>query len=154
MIILCLIGSLDWNPAADQQALARIWRDGQKKECELSKSAVSSTSTLQARYRVGFVYRFISKGTIEEKIFQRQASKQALSSAVVDEMEDAQRHFSTDLLRQLFQFKENTLSDTHDTYKCARCKNGKQAVKSTALLYGDASTYVVSTICPLTDYLP
>ena len=25
---------LDWNPAADQQALARVWRDGQKKECE------------------------------------------------------------------------------------------------------------------------
>jgi len=25
--------SLDWNPAADQQALARVWRDGQKKEC-------------------------------------------------------------------------------------------------------------------------
>ena len=23
----------DWNPAADQQALARVWRDGQKKEC-------------------------------------------------------------------------------------------------------------------------
>lgn len=29
----------DWNPASDQQALARVWRDGQKKEC--------------------FVYRFI-----------------------------------------------------------------------------------------------
>lgn len=25
----------DWNPAADQQALARVWRDGQKKECTL-----------------------------------------------------------------------------------------------------------------------
>lgn len=24
----------DWNPASDQQALARVWRDGQKKECE------------------------------------------------------------------------------------------------------------------------
>lgn len=23
----------DWNPAADQQALARVWRDGQKKDC-------------------------------------------------------------------------------------------------------------------------
>jgi DNA repair and recombination RAD54-like protein len=27
------LGELDWNPAADQQALARVWRDGQKKEC-------------------------------------------------------------------------------------------------------------------------
>ena len=81
--------SLDWNPAADQQALARVWRDGQKKEC--------------------FVYRFISTGTIEEKIFQRQANKQALSSAVVDEKEDTERHFSLDALRKLFLFNENTL---------------------------------------------
>ncbi|PPQ76213.1 hypothetical protein CVT24_008945 [Panaeolus cyanescens] len=111
----------DWNPAADQQALARVWRDGQKKEC--------------------FVYRFISTGTIEEKIFQRQASKQALSSAVVDEKEDAERHFSVDSLRQLFAFNEKTLCDTHDTFKCKRCKDGRQMVKAPALLYGDASTW-------------
>ena len=59
---------------------------------------------------LGFVYRFISTGTIEEKIFQRQASKQALSSAVVDEKEDAERHFSVDALRKLFLLNENTLS--------------------------------------------
>ncbi|KAF9052862.1 DNA repair protein, SNF2 family [Panaeolus papilionaceus] len=111
----------DWNPAADQQALARVWRDGQKKEC--------------------FVYRFISTGTIEEKIFQRQASKQALSSAVVDEKEDAERHFSVDSLRQLFTFNNKTICDTHDTFKCKRCKDGRQMVKAPALLYGDASTW-------------
>ncbi|KAF7294844.1 SNF2 family domain-containing protein [Mycena indigotica] len=111
----------DWNPAADQQALARVWRDGQKKEC--------------------FVYRFISTGTIEEKIFQRQASKQALSSAVVDEKEDTERHFSVDALRKLFLFNEETLSDTHQTFKCKRCKDGKQVLKAPAMLYGDASTY-------------
>lgn len=88
----------------------------------------------------GFVYRFISTGTIEEKIFQRQASKQALSSAVVDEKEDAERHFSIDMLRQLFLFKENTLCETHETFKCQRCRDGKQFMKSQALLYGDAST--------------
>ncbi|KAF7440715.1 DNA-dependent ATPase protein rad54 [Pleurotus ostreatus] len=111
----------DWNPAADQQALARVWRDGQKKEC--------------------FVYRFISTGTIEEKIFQRQANKQALSSAVVDEKEDTERHFSVDALRQLFKFNEETLCETHETFKCKRCKNGRQTIKSQALLYGDASTW-------------
>ncbi|KAH0583782.1 DNA repair protein rhp54 [Termitomyces sp. 'cryptogamus'] len=111
----------DWNPAADQQALARVWRDGQKKEC--------------------FVYRFISTGTIEEKIFQRQANKQALSSAVVDEKEDAERHFSLDALRQLFNFNERTLCETHETFKCKRCRDGKQVTKSPALLYGDASTW-------------
>ncbi|KAJ3821342.1 DNA repair protein, SNF2 family [Lentinula raphanica] len=111
----------DWNPAADQQALARVWRDGQKKEC--------------------FVYRFISTGTIEEKIFQRQANKQALSSAVVDEKEDTERHFTLDALRQLFLFNEKTLCETHETFKCKRCKNGRQLIKAPALLYGDASTW-------------
>ncbi|KZT55273.1 DNA repair protein, SNF2 family [Calocera cornea HHB12733] len=111
----------DWNPAADQQALARVWRDGQKKEC--------------------FVYRFISTGTIEEKIFQRQAQKQMLSSCVVDEKEDAERHFTADDLRKLFLFNEGTVCETHETFKCKRCKNGKQFIKAPALLYGDASTW-------------
>jgi DNA repair and recombination RAD54-like protein len=31
-------GMTDWNPAADQQALARVWRDGQKKECKFCLS--------------------------------------------------------------------------------------------------------------------
>ena len=110
----------DWNPASDQQALARVWRDGQKKSC--------------------FVYRFIATGTIEEKILQRQSHKQSLSSCVVDEAQDAERHFSGEDLRALFEFKEKTLCDTHDTYKCKRCRDGKQRIKAPALLYGDTST--------------
>jgi len=113
----------DWNPAADQQALARVWRDGQKKDC--------------------FVYRFIATGTIEEKIFQRQSHKQSLSSCVVDASEDVERHFSLDSLRELFQFRDNTTSDTHDTFKCKRCRkeDGRQTVKAPAMLYGDTSTW-------------
>lgn len=112
----------DWNPAADQQALARVWRDGQKKDC--------------------FVYRFIATGSIEEKIFQRQSHKQSLSSCVVDSAEDVERHFSLDSLRELFEFKPGTTSDTHDTFKCKRCrKDGTQHVKAPAMLYGDASTW-------------
>lgn len=111
----------DWNPAADQQALARVWRDGQKKDC--------------------FVYRFIATGTIEEKIFQRQSHKQSLSSCVVDSAEDVERHFSLDSLRELFQFKAKTTSDTHDTFKCKRCKSGRQVIKAPAMLYGDTSTW-------------
>lgn len=90
----------------------------------------------------GFVYRFISTGTIEEKIFQRQASKQALSSCVVDEKEDTERHFSGDELRKLFELRESTLCETHETFKCKRCKNGKQFIKAPAMLYGDGSTCV------------
>jgi DNA repair and recombination RAD54-like protein len=111
----------DWNPAADQQALARVWRDGQKKDC--------------------FVYRFIATGTIEEKIFQRQSHKQSLSSCVVDSAEDVERHFSLDSLRELFQYRPGTTSDTHDTFKCKRCKDGRQVIKAPALLYGDTSTW-------------
>jgi DNA repair and recombination RAD54-like protein len=111
----------DWNPAADQQALARVWRDGQKKDC--------------------FVYRFIATGTIEEKIFQRQSHKQSLSSCVVDSAEDVERHFSLDSLRELFQYRPDTTSDTHDTIKCRRCRDGRQHIRAPALLYGDTSTW-------------
>ena len=62
----------DWNPANDEQAMARVWRDGQKKQC--------------------FIYRMLAVGTIEEKIFQRQTHKKALSSCVVDQVQSIQMH--------------------------------------------------------------
>lgn len=96
----------DWNPANDDQAMARVWRDGQKKPC--------------------FIYRLLATGTIEEKILQRQAHKKALSSCVVDNEEDVQRHFSLAELRELFRLEENTRSETHDKFKCKRCLNGIQ----------------------------
>ncbi|KAM4640602.1 DNA repair and recombination protein RAD54-like [Discoglossus pictus] len=96
----------DWNPANDEQAMARVWRDGQKKTC--------------------FIYRLLSTGTIEEKIFQRQAHKKALSSCVVDEEQDVERHFSIGELKELFILNEETASDTHDKFKCRRCVNGRQ----------------------------
>jgi DNA repair and recombination RAD54-like protein len=127
----------DWNPAADQQALARVWRDGQKKDC--------------------FVYRFIATGTIEEKIFQRQSHKQSLSSCVVDSAQDVERHFTLDSLRELFQYHGKTTSDTHDTFKCQRCKpDGKQHIKAPAMMYGDTSSwnhFVNEGLKPIQDLL-
>ncbi|KAI8774132.1 DNA repair and recombination protein RAD54 [Biomphalaria glabrata] len=96
----------DWNPANDEQAMARCWRDGQKKQC--------------------YIYRLIATGTIEEKIFQRQAHKKALSSCVIDNEQDVERHFSLGELRELFTLNENTISDTHDKFKCRRCVNNIQ----------------------------
>ena len=52
----------DWNPANDQQALARVWRSGQKKAC--------------------YIYRFFGAGTIEEKTYERQLSKEGLAGQV------------------------------------------------------------------------
>ncbi|CCU99623.1 unnamed protein product [Malassezia sympodialis ATCC 42132] len=109
-----------YKPGDRRNALARVWRDGQKKTC--------------------FVYRFVATGSIEEKILQRQSHKQSLSSCVVDDDLDAERHFSGEILRALFQYKSNTVSDTHDTYKCKRCRDGRQVIPSQAMLYGDTST--------------
>jgi DNA repair and recombination RAD54-like protein len=67
---------------------------------------------------LGFIYRLIATGTIEEKIFQRQSHKQSLSSCVVDESTDTERHFSLADLRQLFMYNGETKCDTHDTFKC------------------------------------
>jgi len=56
----------DWNPASDKQAAGRIWREGQQRRC--------------------FIYRFMSTGSIEEKIIQRQLSKEGLQN-IVDNVE-------------------------------------------------------------------
>jgi DNA repair and recombination RAD54-like protein len=53
---------VDWNPASDKQAAGRIWREGQKRRC--------------------FIYRFMSTNTVEEKIIQRQLSKEGLQNIV------------------------------------------------------------------------
>ena len=96
----------DWNPANDEQAMARVWRDGQKKQC--------------------YIYRLLAVGTIEEKIFQRQAHKKALSSCVIDQEENVEKHFSLNDLKNLFKLEKGTKSDTHDKFKCKRCVNGIQ----------------------------
>lgn len=89
----------DWNPATDKQAAARVWREGQKKMC--------------------YVYRFLATGTLEEKIFQRQLSKEGLQN-IVDDKEEVNSLSSKDLKR-LFVLRNDTVSDTHDQLKCERC---------------------------------
>lgn len=62
-----------------------------------------------------FSTKIFQTGTIEEKMFQRQTHKKALSSCVVDEVADVARHFSKEQLRHLFDLKPNVSSDTHET---------------------------------------
>nr|CAD7456439.1 unnamed protein product [Timema tahoe] len=112
----------DWNPANDDQAMARVWRDGQRKQCYIYRLLCVSVLDRIGGGIEKKVVR-ISTGTIEEKIFQRQAHKKALSSCVVDNEEDVARHFSLADLRHLFKLEEGTLSDTHDKFRCKRCIN-------------------------------
>lgn len=51
--------------------------------------------------------------------------------------------FSAQDLRKLFLYKgHQTVCETHETFKCKRCKNGKQLLKAQAMLYGDPNTFV------------
>ncbi len=82
----------DWNPAIDDQAAARIWRDGQRRQV--------------------FIYRLVCTGTIEEKILQRQISKHGLQGTVTYNPES--NKFSESDLRDLFRLRRDTASETHE----------------------------------------
>ena len=53
----------DWNPSTDAQARERAWRVGQKRDVT--------------------IYRLITAGTIEQKVYDRQLYKQFLSDKVL-----------------------------------------------------------------------
>lgn len=95
----------DWNPANDKQAAARVWRDGQKKRV--------------------YIYRFLSTGTIEEKVYQRQMSKEGLQKVIQQEQidSDIQGNFlSAEDLRDLFTFHDSVRSEIHEKMSCNRCQ--------------------------------
>ncbi|XP_048384801.2 DNA repair and recombination protein RAD54B isoform X2 [Stegostoma tigrinum] len=104
---------IDWNPANDVQAMARVWRDGQKRPVH--------------------IYRLLTTGTIEEKIYQRQVSKQSLSGTVVDLKKKSEHaSFSLEELRNLFQLEEDSNCLTHDLLYCKCLGNGQPIVNLTA----------------------
>ncbi|KYQ92395.1 SNF2-related domain-containing protein [Tieghemostelium lacteum] len=88
----------DWNPAIDQQAMARVWREGQTKPVQ--------------------IYRLISTGTIEEKIYQRQLMKESISNSIVDKVHNEKKSFSQEELRDLFSYNSFTKCETHDLLQC------------------------------------
>lgn len=91
---------VDWNPATDLQAMARIHRDGQKRPC--------------------VIYRFVMAGGLDEKIWQRQVTKLGLASNILDQKGGANT-FSQDELRDLFRLDEGSSCQTHDLLGCG-CK--------------------------------
>ena len=96
----------DWNPANDEQAMARVWRPGQQKRC--------------------YLYRTLSTGTLEEKVFQRQLTKLALAKNVVDQDMDAQPSFNSNELKDLFRYNADTVCNTHDLLNCPCTRNAKK----------------------------
>ncbi|KAJ3805914.1 SNF2 family N-terminal domain-containing protein [Lentinula lateritia] len=100
---LCLIDS-DWNPSHDLQAMARCHRDGQK--------------------RPVFIYRFLTAGTIDEKIYQRQIIKLGLSNGTLSSASKSKADsFTRKDLRDIFRVHPETSSNTHDLLECI-CENG------------------------------
>ncbi|XP_062983429.1 DNA excision repair protein ERCC-6 isoform X2 [Elgaria multicarinata webbii] len=93
----------DWNPSTDTQARERAWRIGQTKEVT--------------------VYRLLTAGTIEEKIYHRQIFKQFLTNRVLKDPKQ-RRFFKSNDLYELF-----TLSSP----------DGAQGTETSAIFAGTGS---------------
>ncbi|XP_076980760.1 DNA excision repair protein ERCC-6 isoform X2 [Tamandua tetradactyla] len=89
-----LIYDPDWNPSTDTQARERAWRIGQKKQVT--------------------VYRLLTAGTIEEKIYHRQIFKQFLTNRVLKDPKQ-RRFFKSNDLYELFTLTSPDASQSTET---------------------------------------
>ncbi|XP_057320507.1 DNA excision repair protein ERCC-6-like [Microplitis mediator] len=105
----------DWNPATDAQARERSWRIGQDKQVT--------------------IYRLITAGTIEEKIYHRQIFKLLLSNRVLDDPRQ-RRLFQTSDLTELFNLNEpidGTATESDRLFGDNNSKDNKKKYKSKEL---------------------
>ncbi|KAM3290099.1 protein CHROMATIN REMODELING 20 [Capsicum chacoense] len=79
-----------WNPTHDLQAIYRAWRYGQTKPV--------------------FAYRLLAHGTMEEKIYKRQVTKEGLAARVVDRQQ-VHRTISKEEMLHLFEFGDDESCD-------------------------------------------
>jgi SNF2 family DNA or RNA helicase len=80
-----------WNPAVENQATDRAYRIGQTQQVE--------------------VHKFLSMGTVEERIDLMLEQKKQLAEQVVDGAETWLTEMSNDELRELFTLTEDALAD-------------------------------------------
>ncbi|XP_054817178.1 protein CHROMATIN REMODELING 20 isoform X2 [Prosopis cineraria] len=80
-----------WNPTYDLQAIYRAWRYGQRKPV--------------------FAYRLLAHGTMEDKIYKRQVTKEGLAARVVDRQQ-VYRTISKEEMLHLFEFGDDENSET------------------------------------------
>lgn len=76
----------DWNPSTDIQARERAWRIGQQRHV--------------------IIYRLLTAGTIEEKIYHRQVFKLYLTNRVLRDAKQ-KRFFKTNDMHELFTLADN-----------------------------------------------
>jgi len=79
-----ILADVSFNPANDRQALFRIYRLGQERDCK--------------------IYRLVADGTMEHAIFKRQIDKMHLSHRVVDEVH-CERQYTENDLKELYRYK-------------------------------------------------
>jgi len=93
-----------WNPADDSQAVDRCYRIGQKKDVT--------------------VYRFITAGTVEEKMYEKQVLKDGIRRTITTKSGCAtERHFSDKDLSRLFELLPDNVCEMLDKIK-ERSKSG------------------------------
>lgn len=92
----------DWNPSTDVQARERAWRLGQRREVE--------------------IYRLMTAGTIEEKIYHRQIFKQFLTNKILRDPKQRQTFQLRDLHDLFTLGEESAQTETGSIFKGTELK--------------------------------